>query len=80
VELLLFLPLVAFKAAVMCGILWWALRSRGSEDEEDEGDGGLRVDVRIEPRPPWRREPGPRTSRGPRASPARGPRRRTPVR
>jgi hypothetical protein len=78
VELLLFLPLVVFKAVVMGGILWWALRT-DADDEEDDGEGGLRVDVEIGPRPPSRWVPRRRSPRGPHASPVRGPR-RVPVR
>src|SRR5262245_3883843 len=56
VELVIFLPLIAFKAVVMGVILWWALRRSGDE-EGDDGEGGLRVDVAVDPRPPWRWTP-----------------------
>jgi hypothetical protein len=76
VELVIFLPLIAFKAVVMGTILWWALRRSGGE-EEDDGDGGLRVDVAIEPRPPWRWTPRRRSPHGPHGSlPRRRPRTR----
>jgi hypothetical protein len=79
VELLVFLPLIVFKAVVMGGILWWALHGRGDEDEED-GEGGLRVDVVVGPRPPSRWVPRRRPPHGPHASPSRRSRRRAPVR
>jgi nitrogen fixation-related uncharacterized protein len=82
VELLVFLPLVLLKAVVMGSFLWWALRNRGNDDndEGEDGDGGLRVDVVVGPRSPPRWVRGPRSPHGPHASPSRRPRRRTPVR
>jgi hypothetical protein len=79
VELVIFLPLIIFKAVVMGGILWWALRS-GREEEDDDGEGGLRVDVVVGPRPPSRWVPRRRSPPGPHASPSRRPRSRAPVR
>jgi hypothetical protein len=79
VELLVFLPLIVFKAVVMGGILWWALRGQ-DEDEEEDGQGGLRVDLELGPRPPWQWMPKRRTPHGPHASPSRRHRPRTPVR